>query len=965
MVKKWIPTLIVLLLGLGYLVSSVVQPVSANRLFQDDPEKPQIGMVIDVSNSMASFLLPDELQGDLRLLQDFIDEIENMDLFIDLSEKIKSVEENPEFIAAQEASAEADFNFHNWFKENGYNNIGIIHQNIQEQLIAINCAGDLNEDIARANSMEEVEALVNEDCSAPIVFDEEMASVKVLVDYIENPDYIALKSAFEDTELVFDQVKEELDYTETQLAYQTLLITHGYNDFKREFGLIAEQQGFSTRLKHAKLAAQTIIDLVGLDNKARNRESLISLESFSTTPTHLHSLTADYAQLELLISQMEPLAFTNIGGGLTIALDEIEGNGDIEQPSTIILLSDGHTNRGMTAEEILEVIPDRAEELQTRICAVGFGNDESEVDARLLRGLAEETDGAYLFAKTGEELIGFFVACQQALIADSIQQFNGLALANEIQEAGFAQVGENTAAMNITLTSLDSGLELVLTDPSGVEVGDDYEGFLGQGTGSVKLFSITNPKPGEWRIQVKSKNLGAISSAYSIAVSIELMEFPTGGPTAIPTPEAVSQSTQLKTSLLIAGVVVGVLGVVALLILLMLRLFGGLKKTAVIVTLVIILILAAGVFAFSMFNPQLIRPVAMLVEPSHTPTMTKVPTSTKNPTYEPSKTSTMMAPTATPMPEALNIENITALRPMRLPLENTYFDIAVSSSGNILAGAVWDGWSGTLDELRYQIQFSQVLSSGAVLPKINVLGHTAYIRAIALPAASNQMAASGADDDTVKLWDVQNGLLIHTFEETSDVYSVALSPDGALLAAGMVQPVVKIWNTQDFSEIRTLNAGVGPITALGYSPDGLQLASASAVVGDFTIRLWNTETWQEARRLNAHGDIVSDLVFSPDSTLLASCSYDGTARIYDAVGGRLLFELAGHENNVSAVAFSPFGDLIVTGSNKKIRVWRVADGSLLFEYEVGEIISSLDFSSTGDLLLVGQYGQMDILGIQP
>ena len=52
-----------------------------------------------------------------------------------------------------------------------------------------------------------------------------------------------------------------------------------------------------------------------------------------------------------------------------------------------------------------------------------------------------------------------------------------------------------------------------------------------------------------------------------------------------------------------------------------------------------------------------------------------------------------------------------------------------------------------------------------------------------------RLLATGADDQTVKLWDVQARTLLHTFEgHANSVSSVAFSPDGRLLATGAERP---------------------------------------------------------------------------------------------------------------------------------------------------------------------------------
>src|SRR6059058_3037402 len=68
------------------------------------------------------------------------------------------------------------------------------------------------------------------------------------------------------------------------------------------------------------------------------------------------------------------------------------------------------------------------------------------------------------------------------------------------------------------------------------------------------------------------------------------------------------------------------------------------------------------------------------------------------------------------------------------------------------------------------------------------------------------------------------------------------------------------------------------IFCLAFSPDGKLLASACK---DKTIGLWNAGTGDEVRKLKGHAADVLRVTFAPDGKHLASASADGTIRIWD------------------------------------------------------------------------------------
>ena len=710
MKKSTIFTGLGVFLGLAMILVFCSYPAFANPMFQDAPDKPQIAMVIDVSNSMSTILFPSELPGDLKLIQDRIDEIEGMPEFVQLSDALKAIDENPDVVQALDAHQSALAAVEAWITENGFGVKGQVESQVSSALNTIGCRPGFAGDIVDSESMAAVDVLIGMACENVVGGEDSAQAIKDLVPFIDNPEYAALRSTANERWIAYNEIRNLLGYEQTNLALQTFLTYTSYEDVKRELNIIAEDLGFSTRLKHAKLAASTILDLTRLDNKARNRETVISLEQFSTVAKHLQSLTTDYEILRSIIAAMEPIEFTNIGGGLTLALDEIEKNGDTEQSSAIILLSDGHANRGMTRDEMLDKIPERALELNARICAVGFGNEESEVDFILLRGLAEATDGAYLFATTGEELVGFFVACQQALISDAVEQFNGMATAGETIEAGRVAVLDNTAALNITLTYLTGSLEVVLTDPSGVVVDGNYSGALIQDSSNVQLASINEPIPGEWIIQVKSSGSAVGSNIYSIAVSTELKKMPT--PTLTPMPVSPVQGPQVFPSLLVGLGILLLLGIPVLIILLIRK---GVNRAAVIAMVAMILLAVIVAVVIPLLNPQVSQPVSDMLNPSETstPTPDYTPTATSSPTPPATATplpSAIPSFTPTPVPIALDASNIDGLASLRDPVQGSVLGVAISPDGTILASASWDGWSTTMEEHRYQIQLSELKS---------------------------------------------------------------------------------------------------------------------------------------------------------------------------------------------------------------------------------------------------------------
>ena len=84
-----------------------------------------------------------------------------------------------------------------------------------------------------------------------------------------------------------------------------------------------------------------------------------------------------------------------------------------------------------------------------------------------------------------------------------------------------------------------------------------------------------------------------------------------------------------------------------------------------------------------------------------------------------------------------------------------------------------------------------------------------------------------------------------------------------------------------------------------------------------------------------HGNQVMAVAFSPDGTRIASGSMDEAIHLWDASTGKLLRILRGHEAWVSAVFFTPDGkQLISCGGDNTARVWDVGTGKELRRWTI-------------------------------
>ncbi|HEY8598266.1 MAG TPA: protein kinase [Thermomicrobiales bacterium] len=232
-------------------------------------------------------------------------------------------------------------------------------------------------------------------------------------------------------------------------------------------------------------------------------------------------------------------------------------------------------------------------------------------------------------------------------------------------------------------------------------------------------------------------------------------------------------------------------------------------------------------------------------------------------------------------------------------------------------------------------------------------GHTDHLRGLTW-TGDGKTLISGAGDGTVRLWRA-DGTLVNTIGgRTFAVTSVALSPDGALLAVGAdgKSNQAQIWRTDGSnSPVATLTGHTDNVTMVAWSPDGKTLATSSS---DRTVRLW-TAAGQPIRTLTGHADMVQNVTWAPDGQSLASASWDKTLRVWRP-DGTVLKTLTGHTAAVFGVAWSPDGTLIASASeDKAIKLWR-PDGTLVATLTGHtQPVSSVAWSPDGRTLASGSF----------
>ncbi|MBQ5891983.1 MAG: TIR domain-containing protein, partial [Bacteroidales bacterium] len=187
-------------------------------------------------------------------------------------------------------------------------------------------------------------------------------------------------------------------------------------------------------------------------------------------------------------------------------------------------------------------------------------------------------------------------------------------------------------------------------------------------------------------------------------------------------------------------------------------------------------------------------------------------------------------------------------------------------------------------------------------------------------------------------WESNSGILEG---HSNYVNSVSWSPDGKYLASGSADNTVKIWDANNGECIRTLKGHLSSVMSVSWSPDGRYLASGSV---DKSIVIWDANSGEKLKTFEGHSAYISSICWSPDGRYLASGAKDQIEDeyieelfIWDANSGEIIKNFEGHSWGVFSVSWSPDGKYLASSSGGwndegqigEVFIWDVNSGACL------------------------------------
>lgn len=247
--------------------------------------------------------------------------------------------------------------------------------------------------------------------------------------------------------------------------------------------------------------------------------------------------------------------------------------------------------------------------------------------------------------------------------------------------------------------------------------------------------------------------------------------------------------------------------------------------------------------------------------------------------------------------------------------------------------------------------------------KHTLFRHGGSVQTVAYSPVNSSLIASAGDNNTIKLWDLQNDTVLTLRGHTGQINSVAFSPDGQLLASGGDDWTFRLWDVRTQQHIATLEHITDrtrfQIKEVVFSSDGHLLATAGR-----HVKLWQVSGQTEVATLR-HDEYVWALAFSPDGQFLAAGDGGGTVKIWEVQERQVISQLEGDTVRVDTLVFSPDGRTLASaGYDGQIKLWAVSDWTLLGTLQNRGTAYTLDFSPDGKALASTGHGAVTLWAVE-
>jgi WD40 repeat protein len=222
-----------------------------------------------------------------------------------------------------------------------------------------------------------------------------------------------------------------------------------------------------------------------------------------------------------------------------------------------------------------------------------------------------------------------------------------------------------------------------------------------------------------------------------------------------------------------------------------------------------------------------------------------------------------------------------------------------------------------------------------------------------------RLLASGAQDGKAKVWDLAKRKSKVTFRVADEelVTGVGFTRGGTRLVTTDWGGPLRVWDLATRRRTTLAKYGWLTLNCLAVTADGSRAATAGSIINEFgayCIARFDLDAGGGISLPLGHEKEIGYLAFSPDGRLLASGSADCTTRVWDVLTGEERFRWK-QRGWIRGLKFSPDGKTLAAGAGRTVKVWDLTTGAERATLARGhrETILALAYSPDGRFLATG------------
>eukprot|EP00915_Cephaloidophora_sp_WS-2016_P004010 GHVH01005408.1.p3 GENE.GHVH01005408.1~~GHVH01005408.1.p3 ORF type:complete len:252 (+),score=34.02 GHVH01005408.1:3231-3986(+) len=188
-------------------------------------------------------------------------------------------------------------------------------------------------------------------------------------------------------------------------------------------------------------------------------------------------------------------------------------------------------------------------------------------------------------------------------------------------------------------------------------------------------------------------------------------------------------------------------------------------------------------------------------------------------------------------------------------------------------------------------------------------------------------------DGTWRMYDVvrEKEILIQE-GHSMEVCSLAVHPDGSLLASGDAGGIIRVWDLRTGRSIMSLENHLRKVLSMDFHPfNGCHLLSAGE---DRQGLVWDVRRQDIHDRLLGHTKLISQVKYDSTGEVAVTAGYDGLVKVWDSATFTCMKNLVAHQTLIMGIGFRHQGksawlgdnamapEMATVGYDRTMKIWR-------------------------------------------